>query len=181
MRMLKVALALLVLASFVVSATAVSIAATATPTMKPMATKMVMPTMKAAMPNATMKMPMAPNVSMPNATMKAPTIGNTPVMAPNMGNATMMPTKKPGMLIGLSEMQSNIGNVYKMLKNTTKKPKSMSNVGAGLTGMANKMMGGYMGKTSSGQGQSLLRGVPAPQAISQPGGMPQLGKMVKIA
>ncbi len=29
--------------------------------------------------------------------------------------------------------------------------------------------------------QSLLRGVPAPQAISQLSGMPQLGKMVKIA
>jgi hypothetical protein len=165
MRMLKVALALLVLASFVVAATAVSMAAAATPTIKPMATKIAVPTMKAAMPN----------------TMKMPTMGNTTVKTPAVGNPTIMPTQKPGMLIGLSEMQSNIGNVYKSLKNTTKMPKSMSGTGAGLAGMASKMMGGYMGKTSSGQGQTLLPDVPAPQAISQLGGMPQLGKMVKIA
>jgi hypothetical protein len=85
------------------------------------------------------------------------------------------------MLIGLSEMQSNIGNVYKMLKNTTKKPKSLSNVGAGLTGKARQMMSGTSGKITPVSGQSLLPDVPAPQAISQLAGMPQLGKMVKIA
>jgi hypothetical protein len=40
-----------------------------------------------------------------------------------------------------------------MLKNTTR-PKSTSSTGAGLTGMANKMMGSYMGKSSPGQGLS---------------------------
>jgi hypothetical protein len=67
-----------------------------------------------------------------------------------------------------------MGSVYKMLKNTTK-PKSIISTGAGLAGMANQMMGGYMGKNKSGP-----KGVPAPQTISKISGMPQLGKMVQI-
>jgi hypothetical protein len=172
MRMLKIALVLVVLASFIVVMTAVSTAATVTPTMKPMATKMVTPTMKtaAAMPNKTA-------TAMPNATMKAPTMGKATMM-PTMPAAAKMPARTPGKMIDLSQMKSNIGDVYKMLKNTTK-PKSVSSTGAGLAGMANQMMGGYMGKNK--QGLVGVPGVPAPKTISQLSGMPQLGKMVKIA
>jgi len=162
MRMLKVAMILLVLVSFVAAVGIITMAATVSPTMMPMTGDRGMSDMRplpkemTMMPNTTMGMPMTRNVPMSNATMKAPTtgtptmkasgMGNAPVVAPNMGNATMMPAKKSGMLIGLSEMQSNIRDVFKTLKNTTG-PKSMSSTGAGLTGMANKMMGSYMGKT----------------------------------
>lgn len=162
MRMLKIALVLVVLASFIVVMTAVSTAATVTPTMKPMATKMVMPTMKA---------------TMPNATMKAPAMGKATMM-PTMPATPAMPTKAPGKMIDLSQMKSNIGSVFKMLKNTTK-PKSVSSTGAGLAGMANQMMGGYMGKNKPGL--VGVPAVPAPKTISQLSGMPQPGKMVKIA
>jgi hypothetical protein len=67
-------------------------------------------------------------------------------------------------MIDLSQMKSNIGGVYKMLKNTTK-PKSVSSTGAGLAGMANQMMGSYMGKNK--QGPVSVPSVPAPKTISQ--------------
>jgi hypothetical protein len=84
------------------------------------------------------------------------------------------------MLIDLSQMQTNIGNVYKMLKSTVKMPgKAMNNTSTGAKGKASQIMSGTSGKL--GSTQSLLPNVPAPQAISQRSGMPQLGKMVKIA
>jgi hypothetical protein len=87
---------------------------------------------------------------------------------------------KPNKLIDLSQMQSNIGNVYKMLKSTVKMPgKAMNNSSAGTKGKASHIMSGTSGQM--GPSQSLLPNVPAPQAISQRSGMPQLGKMVKIA
>lgn len=158
MRMLKIALVLVVLASFIVVMTAVSTAATVTPTMRPMATKMVTPTMK-----TTAAMPIKTAAAMPNATIKAPTMGKATMM-PTIPSAAKMPTRTPGKMIDLSQMKSNIGGVYKMLKNTTK-PKSVSSTGAGLAGMANQMMGSYMGKNK--QGPVSVPSVPAPKTISQ--------------
>jgi hypothetical protein len=155
MKMLKVALVLLVLASFVMATTAVSMAAMATPTMKPMATAMAKPTMKATMPNATMKMPTMPAAKMPAA--------------------PKVPTRKPGMMIDLSQMQSNIGNVYKMLKDTVKMPgSSVYGPGAGVKGKASMMISDTYGLLAQGKGKSLALGVSAPQPINQLGMLPQL-------
>ena len=162
MRMSKVAVVLLVLASFVAAATIVSTAAMTTPTMKPMAT-MAKPTM-AAMPKAT-KMPTA----MPNATVKAPAVPAAP-------NATMKAPAAPAVkkMFDITPMKSTIGNTYRMLKNTVKMP-GKSSTGNAVKSKASQILSDTYGKIGMSAGQPLQLGVPAPKALRQLGALPQIG------
>jgi hypothetical protein len=138
MRMLRIALVLLVLASFVVANVAISMAATATP-----------------------KAPKAPN-----ATMKKPTM---PAVA-------KMPTKKPGKMIDLDQMKSNIGGVYQMLKSGVKMPgQNVDSTGASVKNKASKMMSDTYGRIAKGSGKSLELSGSGPQPISQLGSLPKIG------
>jgi|AGTN01.1.fsa_nt_gi hypothetical protein len=137
MKMFKVALVLLVLASFAAATTVVSMAATADPVMA-----------GAAVPGTTMKLP----------------------------DTAKMPTKKPGAMIDLAQMQSNIGNVFKMLKNSVKMPgDATGGAGASVKSEANKMVSDTYSKIAQGQGKALSAGLSAPQTLNQLGGLPQIG------
>jgi hypothetical protein len=123
MRMLRVALVLLVLASFVAVTVAVSMAATVTPT--------VMATVK-PIANETMQ-----------KTVKA-TIQPT---------GTMMPIQKTGKMIDMQQMKSNIGDVYKKLMMTTKMPAKPAMPGNNTTAMGgvNKTQSGMSAPAMSGK------------------------------
>lgn len=136
MRMLRIALVLIVLASFLVATAAVSTAATDT---------------------------------------------QTAMKAPAMPMAPKMPTKKPGQMIDLKGMKTNIGNTYQMLKSGVKMPGAVVNgPGASVKTKVNGMVSDTYGQIAQGRGKSLALGVPAPQAISQLGGLPKIGNMASM-
>ena len=138
MRMLRIALVLIVLASFAVASVAVSTAAVASP--------------------------------------KAPSVPKTAMKVPTMPAAPKMPTKKPGQMINLEQMKSNIGNVYQSLHASVKMPgASVNGANAGVKNKASKMQGNTYGRIAQGMSTPLSLSVPAPQPISQLGGLPKMG------
>lgn len=180
MRMLKIALVLLVLASFAAIMTTVSTAVTATPTVMPMAGTMATP-MMGAVPNATMGA--MPNATMgqqalPNATMGMPAMQNATMSAPGMPNATAgMPATSNATVIAPGiPMKTGLGTVYDKLVNGITMPGGrMSDAGASVKTKASKLMSDTYGRIAIGAGKPVQSGLSAPQAISQLSGLPKIG------
>jgi hypothetical protein len=87
-----------------------------------------------------------------------------------------MPTKKPGQMINLEQMKSNIGNVYQSLHSSVKMPgQSVNGAGASVKNKASQMVGNTYGRLAQGVGASPQLGLPAPKPISQLGGLPNMG------
>ena len=133
MRMLRVALVLIVLASFVAAMTAVSTAATVKPTVKP--------------------------------------------------TVTMMPMKKPGKMIDLTQMKSNIGNVYKKMKAGGNVPGAGQGSSKYVKGEAGQILDNVGWKITQDKSKSSMslntpgmRSMPAPLMPGRISQLPQIGK-----